>query len=245
MPSIKLSVNVNKVATLRNSRGGSEPDVLAGGRDVRRGRRARHYRASARRRAPHQDVGRARHRRAAEEVARGRVQHRGRSAARPSRARAEGSSDAMHAGSGEARRGDEPGRMAGRTRPWTSLTSIVGGIKKLGVRVSLFIDPVPDAVKWAAAVGGDRVELYTEPFARAFEAGRGDASFKTYADGGGARTLAGPRRQRGSRSRPEEPVALPPAPSPARKSRSATRSSAMRCMSGSSARCAIISHALR
>ena len=28
MPSIKLSVNVNKVATLRNSRGGSDPDVL-------------------------------------------------------------------------------------------------------------------------------------------------------------------------------------------------------------------------
>ncbi len=37
-------------------------------------------------------------------------------------------------------------------------------------------------MKWAADVGGDRVELYTEPFARAFEAGRGEASFKTYAE---------------------------------------------------------------
>ncbi len=46
----------------------------------------------------------------------------------------------------------------------------------------MFVDPVPDAVRWAAAVGGDRVELYTEPFARAFESGRGDASFKTYAE---------------------------------------------------------------
>ena len=45
----------------------------------------------------------------------------------------------------------------------------------------MFVDPVGDAVKWAAAVGGDRVELYTEPFARAFEAGRGEASFQTYA----------------------------------------------------------------
>jgi len=62
------------------------------------------------------------------------------------------------------------------------LSSIVAGIKKIGVRVSMFVDPVPAAVRWAAAVGGDRVELYTEPFARAFEAGRGDASFKTYAD---------------------------------------------------------------
>ena len=54
-------------------------------------------------------------------------------------------------------------------------------MKKAGVRVSIFVDPVPDAVRWAAAVGGDRVELYTEPFARAFEAGRGEESFKTYA----------------------------------------------------------------
>ncbi len=62
------------------------------------------------------------------------------------------------------------------------LASIVSNIKKLGVRVSLFVDPVLDAVRWAAAVGGDRVELYTEPFARAFESGRGEASFKTYAE---------------------------------------------------------------
>jgi pyridoxine 5-phosphate synthase len=60
------------------------------------------------------------------------------------------------------------------------LASIVGGIKKIGVRVSIFIDPDLRAVKWAAAVGGDRVELYTEPFARAFEAGRGEASLETY-----------------------------------------------------------------
>jgi pyridoxine 5-phosphate synthase len=37
-------------------------------------------------------------------------------------------------------------------------------------------------VRWAAAVGGDRVELYTEPFARAFESGRGETIFRTYAD---------------------------------------------------------------
>ena len=59
---------------------------------------------------------------------------------------------------------------------------MVERLKKIGVRVSIFVDPVPDAVKWAAAMGGDRVELYTEPFARAFEAGRGEASFKTYVD---------------------------------------------------------------
>jgi pyridoxine 5-phosphate synthase len=40
-----------------------------------------------------------------------------------------------------------------------------------GVRVSLFIDPNDDAVRWAAEMGADRVELYTEPYARAFERG--------------------------------------------------------------------------
>jgi pyridoxine 5-phosphate synthase len=65
--------------------------------------------------------------------------------------------------------------------PVEELGSIVSSMKKAGVRVSIFVDPVPDAVRWAAAVGGDRVELYTEPFARAFEAGRGEESFETYA----------------------------------------------------------------
>ena len=61
------------------------------------------------------------------------------------------------------------------------LKSVVSGIKKIGVRVSMFVDPVPEAVKWAAEVGGDRIELYTEPFARAYEADRGESSFETYA----------------------------------------------------------------
>ena len=38
----------------------------------------------------------------------------------------------------------------------------------LGVRVSLFMDPVPESMAVAASLGADRVELYTEPYARAF-----------------------------------------------------------------------------
>jgi pyridoxine 5-phosphate synthase len=53
--------------------------------------------------------------------------------------------------------------------------------------VSLFVDPAPESVRWAAAAGADRVELYTEPFARAFEKGGADgsaarASFARYAE---------------------------------------------------------------
>jgi pyridoxine 5-phosphate synthase len=41
--------------------------------------------------------------------------------------------------------------------------------------VSLFVDASPDTIRWAASTGADRVELYTEPFARAFERGREEA----------------------------------------------------------------------
>ena len=181
MPSIKLSVNVNKVATLRNSRGGSEPDVLeavatciaagAPGITVHPRADARHIRTS--------DVYGI-----AELL--------------------KGSPEVEYNIEGDPRPDlldlvlkvlptqctlvpVKPGEVTSQAG-WPAdtavetLTSIVAAIKKIGVRVSLFIDPVPEAVKWAATVGGDRVELYTEPFARAFEAGRGDASFKTYAD---------------------------------------------------------------
>ena len=39
----------------------------------------------------------------------------------------------------------------------------------LGVRVSLFMDPVPEQMAQARAVGADRVELYTEPYAAAWD----------------------------------------------------------------------------
>ena len=45
---------------------------------------------------------------------------------------------------------------------------IIAEVKALGVRVSLFMDADAGAMKAAAEVGADRVELYTEPYARAF-----------------------------------------------------------------------------
>ena len=55
--------------------------------------------------------------------------------------------------------------------PADALAGIVGALKAAGVRVSLFVDPEPAAIRWAKTMGADRVELYTEPFARAFERG--------------------------------------------------------------------------
>jgi pyridoxine 5-phosphate synthase len=47
------------------------------------------------------------------------------------------------------------------------LAPLVAEARALGVRVSLFMDPTPDAMGAARAVGTDRVELYTESYARA------------------------------------------------------------------------------
>ncbi|MDP2241639.1 MAG: pyridoxine 5'-phosphate synthase [Burkholderiales bacterium] len=48
------------------------------------------------------------------------------------------------------------------------LAPIIAGLKALGIRVSLFMDPVAGAMAAARDVGADRVELYTEPYAQAF-----------------------------------------------------------------------------
>jgi len=53
-------------------------------------------------------------------------------------------------------------RDGGRLRP------LIDEAHALGVRVSLFVDPVPESMPLAAAIGADRVELYTEPYAAAF-----------------------------------------------------------------------------
>ena len=47
------------------------------------------------------------------------------------------------------------------------LRPLIAQAKAVGVRVSLFMDPVPAQMAAARAVGGDRVELYTEPYAQA------------------------------------------------------------------------------
>ncbi len=47
------------------------------------------------------------------------------------------------------------------------LRPLIDECHALGVRVSLFMDPLPDAMSLARACGADRVELYTEPYAKA------------------------------------------------------------------------------
>ena len=48
------------------------------------------------------------------------------------------------------------------------LVEIVRKFKRAGIRVSLFVDPVIAMVEGAAATGTDRIELYTEGYAKGF-----------------------------------------------------------------------------
>lgn len=45
------------------------------------------------------------------------------------------------------------------------LRKVVADFKSHGIRVSLFVDPIPEMIRKAAEIGADRVELYTEAYA--------------------------------------------------------------------------------
>ena len=61
------------------------------------------------------------------------------------------------------------------------LKPLIAEAKALGVRVSLFMDADPAAIQQAKAVGADRVELYTEPYAQAWGGPRQQDQTRRYA----------------------------------------------------------------
>ena len=177
---IRLSVNVNKVATLRNSRGGHAPDVIeavevclaAGAPGI-----TVHPRADRRHITPG-DV-----REIARVLAGRGVEFNIEGDPRPelidlvNEMRPDQCTLVpVAAGEITSQAGWQPGRQT------EALKDVIAGFKSRGVRVSVFVDPVQKPIEWAAQAGADRVELYTEPFARAFEAGAaaGRASFESF-----------------------------------------------------------------
>lgn len=168
---VKLSVNVNKVATVRNSRGGRVPSVLDAVRvciDAGSPGITVHPRADARH-ITFADV-----REIADELAplRGQVEYNIEGDPRPELI------DLV-----QAVRPDQctlvpvmPGEITSQAgwaadTPRDVLKETISRLSGAGVRISLFVDPEPAAIQWAQSVGAHRVELYTEPFARAFERG--------------------------------------------------------------------------
>jgi pyridoxine 5-phosphate synthase len=180
---IRLSVNVNKVATLRNSRGGAEPSVLQAV-DVCLGAGVAgitvHPRADRRHITPN-DVHDVAHRLA---WRRPDVELNIEGDPRPELLDLVRSVCPDQCTLVPVTPGEITSEAGWRVGPETdALPEVIRDLKARGIRVSLFVDPTLDAVRMAASLGADRVELYTEPFARAFERGHEEArqSFATYA----------------------------------------------------------------
>ena len=73
----------------------------------------------------------------------------------------------------------------------SALASTIEDLKALGCRVSLFLDPVAEMMPMARDLGADRVELYTEPYAAAFVEDRASESITLYKKAAAAARVAG------------------------------------------------------
>jgi pyridoxine 5-phosphate synthase len=179
----RLSVNVNKVATLRNSRGGSVPSVLqavdvcigAGAPGITVHPRAdeRHIRADDVREI-------AAHLGSRRQEVEFNIEGDPRPdflalvlEVRPHQC----TLVPVKAGEITSQAGWSPESRS------DNLQRAIDDLLEAGVRVSVFVDPEDEPIRWAASCGANRVELYTEPFARAYEQGdlSGQASFAAYA----------------------------------------------------------------
>ncbi|MEG1053657.1 MAG: pyridoxine 5'-phosphate synthase [Janthinobacterium sp.] len=60
------------------------------------------------------------------------------------------------------------------------LRPAIAQLNDLGIRVSLFVDADYPGLEWAREVGAQRIELYTERFAESFGGAQADAVFDTY-----------------------------------------------------------------
>jgi pyridoxine 5-phosphate synthase len=181
---VRLSVNVNKIATVRNSRGGRVPSVLEAVRVVVE---AGAPGVTVHPRADERHITR----RDVLEIAAGLA---------PLRDRVELNVEgdprpdlidlvlevAPHQCTLVPVRPGEITSQAGwaADTPRAELSRVIERLRAAGIRVSLFVDPEPAPIAWAADLGADRVELYTEPYARAFEQGDREAraSFERYAE---------------------------------------------------------------
>ena len=77
------------------------------------------------------------------------------------------------------------------TRDGDRLRPIVEQLKGWGCRVSLFMDPDPAQISLVRALGADRVELYTETYARAHECGEHGTSLTQFQEAAAEATLHG------------------------------------------------------
>lgn len=172
----RLSVNINKFATLRNARGGNNPDVIKVALDCER------FGAQGITVHPRPDERHIRYRDVIQlsEVVKTEFNIEGYPDERflkmikqvkPAQATlVPDGPDVLTSNAGWDTLRNE-----------SFLRKIINEIKSSGVRVSLFVDPSVSMVEGAAKAGADRIELYTEPYASHFHLNK-DEAVKSYVD---------------------------------------------------------------
>ncbi len=172
----KLSVNINKIATLRNSRGGNNPDVIKAALDIER------FGADGITVHPRPDE---RHIRYNDVTELKKVIH--------TELNIEGNCTE-----------DKFVQLVLATKPaqvtlvpdalgqltsnhgWNTiehrdyLVKMIKLFKDAGIRTSIFVDPVLEMVEGAARTGTDRIELYTEAYAKGYAAGEKEKAIAPY-----------------------------------------------------------------
>lgn len=181
---VHLSVNVNKIATLRNSRGGNIPDILqhiqiileAGAHGI-----TVHPRSDERH-ITQQDVHNISN----------FLKEYNKSSSRKIEYNIEGELSDRFLGIVLDTRPDQatlvpvtPGEITSDhgfdfRKEGTELEKYILEIKKAGIRTSLFVETDLDNLKQSKGIGADRVEFYTGPFAEAYAIGQGSESFQSY-----------------------------------------------------------------
>ncbi len=167
---IRLSVNINKIATIRNARGGNIPDLAKAARDLQL------YGAQGITVHPRPDERHIRYSDIAE--------------LRPlitTELNIEGNPipafvDLVlkHKPDQVTLVPDNPGQLTS-DHGWDTLkhrdflTGIIAKFKKAGIRSSIFVDPDIEMVKGARETGCDRIELYTESYAAEYQGDKENA----------------------------------------------------------------------
>jgi pyridoxine 5-phosphate synthase len=172
----KLSVNINKLATLRNSRGGNNPDLIKAAKDIER------FGADGITVHPRPDE---RHIRYADVYALKKVV--------TTEFNIEG--NCTEQSFVELVLANKPTQVTlvpdavgqlTSNHGWNTiehaayLQDMIAVFKNAGIRVSIFLDPVVEMVEGARAVGADRIELYTESFAKHWAAGNGQLAIEPF-----------------------------------------------------------------
>jgi pyridoxine 5-phosphate synthase len=166
----RLSVNINKIATLRNARGANNPDVIKVAQDCER------FGAQGITVHPRQDERHIRYRDVLElkDVVKTEFNIEG----YPDERYLKIIHDVKPA---QATLVPDPPHAITSNAGWDTISNesflreIVSEIKSKGVRVSIFVDPVSKYVEGAKRIGADRIELYTEPYAHKYPNSKNDA----------------------------------------------------------------------